>query len=301
MSSKVDLTFLGTSDQMPSRTRNHTSILIDFNEEHILVDCGEGTQRQFRKAEINPGKVTRILITHWHGDHILGLPGLLSTLSFSSYNKTLFIYGPKGIKEKVKKMLEVFSFHKTYEIKIEEVSRGVIYEGKDFFISCEEMEHGTPALAYSFNVKGNTRIDKVKLKKSGLPEGPLLHKVKEGKDVTYNGKKFHAKDLIYKEEGKKISVVLDTKMNKRIIPFVKDSDIFVCEGTYSGDFLKEAEEHLHMTIPQGSEVAKKGKVKKLIFTHVGSRHSKDIKELLDEAKKVFKETIIVKDFDKFEV
>ncbi|MCR4327020.1 MAG: ribonuclease Z [Nanoarchaeota archaeon] len=301
MASKVEITFLGTADQIPSKGRNHTSILINFNEENVLVDCGEGTQRQFRKAELNPCKITRILITHWHGDHVLGLPGLLSTLASSGYNKTLFIYGPKGIDEKIRKMLEVFNFYKNYEIKVKEVESGVLLDQKDFFISCEEMEHGVPALSYSFTVKGTSRIDKAKLKKSGLPEGPLLQKIKEGKDVTYNGKKFKAKDLIYEEENKKVSVVLDTKLNKRILPFVKDSDIFISEGTYSKDLEKEAEEHLHMTVSQAAEIAKKGKVKKLIITHVGSRHSKNIKELLSEAKGIFKETTLARDFDKFEI
>ena len=132
MTSKVHLTFLGTGDQIPSRARNHTSILLDFNEENILIDCGEGTQRQFRKAELNPCKITKILITHWHGDHVLGLPGILSTLAFSGYNKTLFIYGPKGINEKIKKMLEIFNFYKTYEIKVEEIKPGIFYERKNY-------------------------------------------------------------------------------------------------------------------------------------------------------------------------
>jgi len=301
MTSKIALTFLGTGDQIPSRIRNHTSILLSFNEENILFDCGEGTQRQFRKADLNPCKITRILISHWHGDHVLGLPGILSTLASSGYSKTLFIYGPKGIKEKIKKTLEVFSFYKNYEIKIEEISQGIFYEGKNFYLEAEEMEHGIPALAYSFTEKGNSRIDKEKLEKSGLPEGPILQKLKSGEDVTYKGKKFKSKDLVYKEENKKISIVLDTKLNKRILPFIKDSNIFVCEGTYSEDLKKEAEERMHMTVSQAADVAKKGKVKKLIITHIGSRYSKNIKELLSEAKNIFPETTFARDLDKIEI
>jgi len=298
---QMNLTFLGTGDDIPSRSRNHTSILLRFNEENILFDCGEGTQRQFRKAGLNPCKITRILITHWHGDHVLGLPGLLSTLAMSGYNKTLYIYGPEGIKERIKKVLDVFNFYKNYEIKIEEVKSGVFYEGKNFYLSCEEMEHGIPTLAYSFVNKRGIRIDKEKLKKSGLPEGPLLQKLKEGKDITYEGKKFKAKDLVYEEEDKKISVVLDTKLNKKIVPFVKESDILISEGTYSKELTKEAEEHLHLTVTQAAEVAKKAKVKKLILTHISSRYLKDMKSLLSEAKEVFSESYLVKDLDSVEV
>src|SRR4030067_2460046 len=102
---KIPITFLGTSQSIPTEKRNHTAVLLKYKDENILVDCGEGTQRQFRKAHLNPCKVTRILITHGHGDHVLGLPGLLSTLSLSGYQKTLCIYGPKGTKEFVKEML----------------------------------------------------------------------------------------------------------------------------------------------------------------------------------------------------
>jgi len=301
MTSKIDLTFLGTGDQIPSKTRNHTSILLSSNEENILIDCGEGTQRQFRRAGLNPCKITRILITHWHGDHVLGIPGILSTLSVSGYNKTLFIYGPKGTKEKIKKILEIFNFYKTYEIKIEELTSGRFYEGKNFYLESEEMEHGIPALAYSFNLIGKTRINKEKLKKSGLPEGPLLKKLKEGKDVVHKEKKFKSRDLIYKEPGKKISFVLDTKLNKKILPFVKSSDLLVCEGTYSKELEKEAGEHLHMTVTQAAEIAKEGNVKKLILTHVGSRHSKNMKGILEEAKEIFKDSTLARDLDRLEI
>lgn len=176
----VKITFLGTADSIPSRSRNHTAILLNFNEENILMDCGEGTQRQFRKAKLNPCKVTRILISHWHGDHVLGLPGILSTLSLSGYNKKLFIYGPKGINDKIKKMLEVFNFYQEYEIIIEELEGGIFFENDKFYLEAKEMEHTIPCLAYSFIEKGLKRIDKKKLKKSGLPAGPLLQKLKQG-------------------------------------------------------------------------------------------------------------------------
>ncbi|NCO18094.1 ribonuclease Z [Candidatus Pacearchaeota archaeon] len=298
---QINLTFLGTGDNIPSRARNPTSILLRMNEENILFDCGEGTQRQFRKAGLNPCKITRILITHWHGDHILGLPGLLSTLAISGYNKTLYIYGPNGIKEKIKKTLEVFNFFKNYEIKVEELKSGLFYEDKNFYLSCEEMEHGIPTLAYSFVNKGNIRIDKDKLKKSGLPEGPILQKLKDGKDVSYEGKKFKSKDLVYKDLNKKISVVLDTKLNKKIIPFVKNSDILIAEGTYSKELSKEAEEHFHLTISQAAEIAKKSTSKKLILTHISSRYSKEIKTLLSEANEIFNESYLVKDLEKIEL
>ena len=121
----IKIIFLGTTDAIPSAERNHTSILLEYKDENILVDCGEGTQRQFRKAKLNPSKVTRILITHWHGDHVLGLPGLLQTLAFSGYNKTLDIYGPKGTKEFVRIILKTFAFQGKYKIEVKEVEEQI--------------------------------------------------------------------------------------------------------------------------------------------------------------------------------
>ncbi len=297
----INITFLGTGDQIPSRARNHTAILLNFKNENLLFDCGEGTQRQFRKANLNPYKVTRILISHWHGDHVLGLPGILSTLALGEYNKTLFIYGPKGIKEKIKKILEVFNFHRDYKIEVQEIRPGVFYEGKDFYLECEEMDHGVPSLAYSFIKKGYLRIDKEKLRKSKIPQSPILQKLKEGKDIIFDGKKFKFKDLTYREEEEKVSIVMDTKMNKKIIPFVKNSNLFISEGTYLKELNKEAEEHMHLTVSQAAEIAKKAKVEKLILTHISSRHIKDLKYLLSEARKIFKKSYLVKDLDKIKI
>ncbi len=296
----IKLTFLGTSDQIPSAKRNHSSVLLSYNEENILIDCGEGTQRQFRKAGLNPCKVTRLLITHWHGDHILGIPGLLSTLALSGYNKTLFVYGPRGTDEMMKNLLMVFGFKREYEVKVEEVN-GKFFETNEFYLMSEKMGHGIPCNAYSFVKKGQIRIDKAKLKKSKLPSGPLLQKLKQGKDIIYQGKKYPAKNLTFKEEDKKISFVLDTLMNAEIIPFVRDSDLLVCESSFSSDLQDQAKEHLHLTSKQAGEIAKKSKSKKLILTHLSQRYENNMKKILNEAKEIFKNSFLVNDLDVIEI
>ena len=288
---------MGTADSIPSSTRNHTSVLLSFNKENILFDCGEGTQRQFRKAKLNPCKITKILISHWHGDHVLGLPGLLSTLALSGYNRKLEIYGPKGIKKKIDDMLKLYKFHFEYGLIVKELKSGIFFENKDFLLEAEEMEHSISCLAYSFIEKGHIRIKPEKVKELG--SGPHLRNLKEGKDIVIEGKKIKSKDCIYKENDRKISFVMDTKLNKKIVPFVKGADLFISEGTYSSNLEKEAREHLHLTVGQVAEVAKKAKVKKLIITHVSSRYLKNMKALLDEAKKIFKESYLPRDLDFF--
>ena len=302
MSNKIKITFLGTGDAIPSARRNHSAIFLNYDSENILIDCGEGTQRQFRKAGLNPCKLNRILITHWHGDHVLGIPGLLQTLALSGYNKILYIYGPRGTKKYVEEIIKIFKFVGKYEIKVEEISnKGKFYETSDFYLEAEQMEHGTPANAYNFVIKDKMRIDKKKLEKSKLPLGPLIKNLKEGKDIIYNGKKYKSKDFVYFEKGKKISVILDTAMNSRIEPFVKNAELFICESSFGSELEKEARERMHMAVNQTANIAKKAKVKKLILTHISSRYEKNLNQILNEAKKFFKESYLVKDLDVVEV
>lgn len=293
----IKITFLGTSSAVPSAERNHTAILLTYKGENILVDCGEGTQRQFRKAKISPMKVTRLLITHWHGDHALGVPGLLQTLTLNDYKKPLLIYGPKGIKKNIRNVLKAYPSVCDIHIKVYEVS-GKFLETDDFYLEAKEMTHGRILCnAYCFVKKGQRRIDKTKLKKYKLPSGPLLKKLKQGKDIKYKGKKYLAKNLTYIQDSKKVCFVLDTTTNKAIAPFTKNANLLVSEASYVHELKDLAKRHKHMTARQVAENAKKAEVKKLILTHLSERYAKDPKKVLNEAKKTFKNTSLVKDLD----
>ena len=298
----IKITFLGTSGAVPSARRSHPAVLLTHDGENILVDCGEGTQRQFRMAHISPTKLTRLLVTHWHGDHTLGIPGLIQTLALNDYKKTLFIYGPRGIKKHMTDLIKAFPSVGGVKMKIEEVAKGGKFlETKNFYLESKPMTHGIPCNAYSFVKKGQVRIDRKKLQKSGLPSGPLLQKLKEGKDIVHNGKKFKAKDLTYFADFKKVSFILDSSMNKNMIALAKDSDVLIVESTYDSELEKLAKEHQHMTSKHAAEVAKKSKAKKLILTHLSERYEKNPEQILTQARKIFKETHLAKDFDVFEV
>lgn len=301
MSEKIKIIFLGTSDAIPTAERNHTSILLKYKKENILVDCGEGTQRQFRKAKLNPGKLTRILITHWHGDHILGIPGILQTLALSGYRKTLFIYGPEGTKKYMREILKTFVFVNKIKLEIREVKTGKFIDEQDFYFEVQRMSHGTPCNAYKFVKKGEIKIDKQKLKKIEIPAGPLLKRLKQGRNISYKGKKYLAKNLTFEEHSKKISFVLDTSMNDKIIPFVKDSNLLICESSFSSELTTRAKKYKHLTVEQASKIAKKSKSKKLVLIHVSQRYRKEPQKILKQAKKIFKNSFLVKDLDIIEV
>ena len=295
----MELTFLGTSFMIPTKKRNHSAMLLTHEGENILIDCGEGTQRQFRKAGLNPGKITKLLITHWHGDHILGIPALLQTLGMSNYNKTLQIYGPKGTKKHMRVLSNTFLKGSPVKLQVHEVGAGKIVD-EDLVINAYNMHHGIPCLAYSIKQKTKRRIDKKKIKKLGL-KGPLVGKLQKGKDITFEGKKIKAKDITYLQEGKKISIVMDTKINPNCVKAALNADILVCESTYIDKDKDKAEEYKHMTSSQAGTIAKKAKAKKLYLTHISQRYETNENEIARQAKKHFKNTTIAEDLMKVQI
>tara|TARA_Y100000310_G_C20597132_1_gene771097 strand:+ start:260 stop:1153 length:894 start_codon:yes stop_codon:yes gene_type:complete len=290
---EIKTTFLGTSNAIPTEKRNHPAILVSFANENILIDCGEGTQRQFRTAKINPCKLTRVLITHWHGDHYLGLPGLIETLAMNNYQKTLKIYGPTGTKEKMKQ-IEKLTGKDKIKLEVKEV-KGKFINEEVFEVEAYTMKHGIPTFAYSIKSKDKLRLDKKKLKKLKLPNSPILKKLQQGKNIKHNNKTIKSKDLTYLVPGKKLAVIMDTLQNTNIDKAVKSSDLIISESTFSKEQAKEAKSHLHLTTEQAAKAAKKAKAKQLVLTHISQRYEHDLNKILKEAKSTFKNTILAKD------
>ena len=308
MADKIKLTFLGTSSAVPTKSRNHPSILLQYKEQNLLFDCGEGTQRQFRKAKLNPCKLTKIFISHWHGDHILGLPGLLQTLALNGYNNVLEIYGPLGTKQKMKNLFEFFlnsylqtSLNENFKIKIIEVKEKTVLETQEFKIESIQTKHNTNSLAYSFILKERTRIDKEKLKKLDLENSPLIGELAKGNIIEYKNKKIDGKKLIYNEPSKKITYISDTTFFKELIKFSLNSNILISESTYSSDDQNQAKEFFHLTSHDAANIAKESKSKTLLLFHLSQRYSDIPKQIEKQAKEIFKNSIVVNDLDSFEI
>ena len=304
MAEKIKITFLGTGSSIPTARRNHPAIFLQYGRENILIDCGEGTQRQFRKAKLNPCKITKILISHWHGDHVLGIPGLLKTLTTNGYNRKLEIYGPKGTKKKVREYFDLFHNREEIDLEVHEVSDGIFFKDAKFSLESISVDHDIPTVAYSFEVMEKNRIDKKKLKNLKLPNSPLIAELVKGKSVKIGGKRIDGKKLMYKEPSKKISFILDTRMTKKLFKISKDSDILVCESTFSEKEKEIAEDHGHLTSSDAVEIAKKSKVKKLFLVHLSQRYEAVPKIILGEAKRNLKgtkiEVSVPEDFDYLE-
>ncbi|MDP4039255.1 MAG: ribonuclease Z [Candidatus Pacearchaeota archaeon] len=297
-----EIIFLGTGSAIPTAKHNHTGILVKTPKENILVDCGEGIQRQFKIAKENPCKLTRLLITHWHADHALGIPGLIYSMGLNNYSKTLQIYGPEGTAKKLSSLQYIYNkFKIKYEVN--EITKKV-FESPELLIEALPMKHhNTTTFAYSIIIKDKTRLDKEKLKKLNLPNSPILKKLQEGKDIIHpkTKKKIKASSVIYTEKGKKITIILDTAVNPNTIKISQSADLLICESSFAEDEEARAKESYHLTTKQAAEIAKKAKVKQLVLTHISQKHEIHPEALLLEAKKIFKNTIAVKDFDKLKI
>ena len=290
----MDLTFLGTSSMVPTKRRNHSAFFLKYKQYGLLFDCGEGTQRQLKKADLKVTKVSHIFITHWHGDHVLGIPGLLDTLNMSDFQKELFIYGPKKTAERVKKLLALFPSHRSFPITVKEITEKKVLDTKEFTITAIPLKHGVPVVGYRFQEKDSRKIDMKKVKKYAIPQGPLLGEVQQGKTITVKGKKITPDKVSEIVPGRSVVFILDSSFKKTMIPFAKDAEVLVSEATYDTGEEQLARDHYHLTAEQAATIAKEGKVASLYLTHLSARYAQP-KVILESAKKVFKNSFLAED------
>lgn len=283
---------------VPTPERNTSGMVVSYRNENFLVDCGEGTQKQMRLAKFSPAKITKILITHWHGDHVFGLPGYLSTLSFVNFGSkhVIDLYGPPGTKKYLKSLFSSYATLTKLPLRVHEVKDGIIFENDFLKVEAKAMDHMIPCLAYAFIEKDSRRINSDYLKKFKIPSSPLLKKLQDGKTVIINKKKISPKVATTIKKGRKVVVIFDTKFCSSAVSLAKNADVVVCESTFDASLKNLASEYKHLTSVDAAMIAKKAKAKKLIITHFSQRYVKDASPLLKEAKKVFINTSIANDF-----
>ena len=302
MRSKISmhLTFLGTSCMVPTKQRNVAGVFLKFKTEGILFDCGEGTQRQMNIAGIKRTEVTKIFITHWHGDHISGIIGLLQTIGNNDYPPKIEIFGPQGTMEHMEHLMQACSFESRVDLKVHELNPKLLescYNGKEFFVECAPLKHTVPCIGYRFVEKDRYKINMAKLKKAGINEGPQVQPLQEGKNITVKGEEILAKDVTSVVKGSIITYALDTAVCNTLTDLAKDADILITEASYVSDLEEKAKKHKHLTAQQAAQVASAANVKKLILTHFSQRY-KDTADICAEAKEYFNETVCAEDFMK---
>ena len=280
---------------MPTKDRNPSAMYFEYKGEGLLFDCAEGTQRQMRICGISLGKVHKILVSHWHGDHILGLPGLLLTIASLELNRSVDIYGPRGSKKSFQQLFGGIEFETKFNIKIHEVHEGIFFENEDYQLESMPMKHPVPCVGFAFNEKNRRRINVEHVKKLGIPEGPLLGKLQRGETVEWKGKKITADDATRTIPGKKLVFITDTLPNKNCSVLAANADILVIDSTYTSKLQDKAEEHGHLTALQAAQIASQASVKKLVLTHFSARYKNTI-ELEEDARTAFDNVVSAHDF-----
>ncbi|MBU1976309.1 MAG: ribonuclease Z [Nanoarchaeota archaeon] len=301
----MQLTILGTSSMVPTKERNVSGIFLDYNGDCMLIDCGEGTQRQMNIAGINRNKVKKVLITHWHGDHVSGLIGLIQTLGNSEIEEpTLHVFGPKGTKERMFHLMNTVSFESKVNVKVKDLDpRGKLlkfFENTDYALECIDMRHSTPCLGYSFVEKDKLRIQMPKAKKLGLKEGPLIGKLQRGETVKVKGKEITPEMVATQQKGKKVTFIMDTQQTNNTLVLAESADLLVIETTYLAEKEENALKFKHMTTNQVGMIAHTAGVKKMIMTHFSQRY-KETGEFEKEARLHFPESYAAYDFMKIKV
>ncbi len=311
--------FLGTSSGMPTLKRNVTSIALVFiNKNKLwLWDCGEGTQQQIQKTSLKLSKLEKIFISHLHGDHVFGLPGLLASRGLRSgkNQQKVQIFGPEGLDKYLKETLNITKTYIPYEIEIKiippNVSTGIIWEDEEYIVRYTEVKHNIKTYAYSVEEKKNRSHFLVeKAHKLNIPPGPIYRSLKEGKTVELpDGRIFQGKNFLSKiKKGRKIVFCGDTTYCGNLVHLAKSADLLIHETTFSQQEEDLAKRNFHSTTTIAAKVAKKAQVKQLILTHISPRYSSNNNksaitesELLAEAQNVFPETILAEDFMEYEI
>ena len=305
----MELQFLGTGAGVPAKMRNVSSIalkLLDERNEIWLFDCGEATQQQILNTTIRPGKIKKIFITHLHGDHIFGLPGLLTSRSFQGGEDELTVYGPKGIKRFIDASIAVSYSKLGYPLKVVEFEEdGVLFEDKQFKVEAMKLEHGIPS--YGFRMTEADQIGELKadeLKALGVPFGPVFGRLKRGEVVTLeDGRVIDGKDYVSEDiKGRVVVICGDTRFTPKSITLAQNANVLVHEATYEADKEKIARQHFHSTSKQAATIALEANVQQLYLTHISARYlGHQVSQLEQEARKVFPQTKVVKDFDTFTI
>ncbi|WP_042145819.1 ribonuclease Z [Paucisalibacillus sp. EB02] len=299
----MELLFLGTGSGIPSKERNVSSLALMLLQETNsiwLFDCGEATQHQILHTSIKPRKINKIFITHMHGDHIYGLPGLLSSRSFQGGEEEMVIYGPKGIEEFVQTSLKLSGTHITYPLTFVIIKEGKILEDEHFIVYCKKLVHGMPSYGFRIEEKnkpGELQVDK--LKAIGIHPGPIYREIKENQvTILEDGREIHRHDYLGAEKiGRQLVILGDTKSTEQNQDFVKNADLLVHEATFDKNKVDLAKEYYHSTTEQAANLAKSGNVKRLILNHISSRYQQhEIEELLQETQAIFPNTEIASDF-----
>ncbi|MDX8431141.1 MAG: ribonuclease Z [Candidatus Algichlamydia australiensis] len=293
-----DLTILGCSSQHPTRLRNHGAYLLRWNEEGFLFDPGEGTQRQFIFAEIAPPTVTRILISHFHGDHCLGLGSMLMRLNLDRVNHPIHCYYPASGKKYFDRLRYGTIYHEAIEVIEHPIKEGgVVHDDGKFKIEAQFLKHGVDNVGYRITEADTRKYDKEKLKKLGI-QGERMRAFVKDEKITIGDKTIQLDDVSWIRKGDTFASVIDTRICPAAVEIARNAKMLLCEATYLEEHRELAHNYFHMTAKQAAQISKDANVEQLIMTHFSARY-RDIEPFEKQAREIFPNAFAADDFKRF--
>ena len=291
----LSVVILGSSGTIPTRFRNLPAVTLKRNSRTFLFDAGEGTQIQFIKASLSMHKISDIFISHLHGDHIGGIPGILQSLSLLKRENPMRIFGPTGIGKFISAIYDTMNFELTFPVKVIEVKSGILINERDFHIECVEADHKINAFAYGFFEKPRPgRFYPKKAERLGIPKR-FWKSFQRKQEVTFNNTIIKSKDIMGPERpGRKVVYAVDTRPCVNVLNLSGGVDLLIHDGMFADALKDKAKEGGHSTVSEAATLAKQARVKKLILTHISSRYP-NTDDLLDEARAIYPNTEIAED------
>jgi ribonuclease Z len=299
-----DLTFLGTSASVPSAERNHPGLLVEAGTHRILVDCGEGTQRQLLRSGAGFRRLDRLLLTHGHFDHVLGIPGLFSTLRLRQSADVVTIHGSPGTLDVVIRMLAGLWGEGRAPIPLELVplAEGRILDAGEFTVDCFPVRHrDTDSFAFTFESRARRHLLPDRLSALGVPDGPERKALAEGRAIALaDGRTIDPEEVLGPpERRRKLVVIGDTETTDGLSEHVRDADMLVIEATFLERDAATAIDYGHLTAAKAAELAAACGVKQLVLTHISGRYEDD--EILAEATRIFPNSRVAADLDRITI
>lgn len=298
----MKLVFLGTSAAQPTENRGLSCICLEKDGEILMFDAGEAAQISFMKSGLGWNKKMKIFVTHLHGDHCVGILGLLQTMSMQNRTETLEIFGPKGIEEFIAANIKILNFGLSFPIIITTIKEGKIFEDEKFSMYVCKANHSVTAFSYLFEEKDKPgRFNLEKAKELEIPEGKLWSELQKGNEITVNEKTIKPKQVLgEKRPGKKIGISGDTMPTEDLEKFFENCDYLVFDSTFLDEEKPRAQETCHSTAKQAATLGKNAKVKNLILTHFSARY-KDENGHLKEAQEIHDSVITARDLLEVEI
>jgi ribonuclease Z len=296
--SERHLTILGCSSQQPTRLRNHGAYFLRWNQQGFLFDPGEGTQRQFIYADLSPTGINRIFISHFHGDHCLGLGSMLMRLNLDKVKHPIHCYYPASGKTYFDRLRYGTIYHDHIQVVEHPIEKeGIVHQDEAFTIEAAFLDHGVENVGYRIQEKDQIKFEKDKLKEQGI-RGPLVRELQEKGEVRVQGRKVKLEEVSWVRLGDIFSIVIDTKPCASAIRLARGARLLLCESTYLEEHKDLALNHEHMTAKQAAQIAEQAEAHKLILTHFSARY-RDLAPFVEEAKSIFSNVDVADDFKRF--